>query len=291
MADMAGRFGAEVHVVEAPWGEIIDPAAVREALNLRPRTRIVGMVHAETSTGSHQPIEEISAIAHEAGALFLADTVTSLGCLEVEVDRWAIDAAYSCSQKGLSCPPGLAPVTFSPAAVEKVRRRTTEPASWYLDLRLLSDYWGSKRTYHHTASANLGYALHEGLRVVMEEGLDVRHARHRHHHRALRAGLEAMGLSYIPEHSLPNLNAVHIPAGADDAVVRRRLLGEYGIEIGAGLGPFAGRAWRVGIMGSSCTQRNVVLVLGALEAVLSDSAVAVPRGDALAAASEVYAVR
>ena len=288
MAEMAERHGATVHRVEAPWGEIIDPAAIARALADHPATTIVGVVQAETSTGAHQPLEEISDIAHEAGALLLVDAVTSLGCVELRLDDWAVDACYSCSQKGLSSPPGLAPVSFSPLAAEKIRSRRTKVGSWYLDLNLVSRYWSSERVYHHTASSNLGCALYEGLRMVLEEGLDARHARHLRHHRALRAGLEALGLAYIPERSLPNLNAVHIPDGADDVVMRRRLLDEYGIEIGAGLGPFAGRAWRIGIMGSSCTRRNVILVLSALESILGDMGVPVTGGAAVAAASTVF---
>ena len=289
MVEMAERHGATVHRVEVPWGEIIDPAAIGRALADHPATKIVGVVHAETSTGAHQPLEEISALAHAAEALLLVDAVTSLGCVELRLDDWAIDACYSCSQKGLSSPPGLAPVSFSPLAADKIKSRKSTVRSWYLDLSLVSRYWSSDRVYHHTASSNLGYALYEGLRMVAEEGLDARHARHLNHHRALRAGLEALGLSYIPEHSLPNLNAVLVPDGADDLVMRKRLLNEYGIEIGAGLGPFAGKAWRVGIMGSSCTQRNVILVLGALESILGDMGVAVEKGAAITAASVIYA--
>ena len=289
MVEMAERHGAAVHRVEAPWGEIIDPAAIGRALADHPATKVVGVVHAETSTGAHQPLEEISALAHAAGALLLVDAVTSLGCVELRLDDWAIDACYSCSQKGLSSPPGLAPVSFSPMAAERIKGRKSRVRSWYLDLSLVSRYWSSDRVYHHTASSNLGYALYEGLRMVAEEGLDARQTRHLDHHRALRAGLEALGLSYIPERSLPNLNAVRVPDGADDPDVRKRLLNEYGIEIGAGLGPFAGKAWRIGIMGSSCTQRNVILVLGALESILGDMGVPVPKGAAIAAASEIFA--
>jgi alanine-glyoxylate transaminase/serine-glyoxylate transaminase/serine-pyruvate transaminase len=289
MADMAERHGATVHRVEVPWGEIIDPDEIRRALVAHPATRLVGLVHAETSTGAHQPLEAISELTHAAGALLVVDAVTSLGCVELRVDDWSIDACYSCSQKGLSCPPGLAPVTFSRAAAHAVRARTKQVRSWYLDLSLVASYWGPDRVYHHTASSNLGVALHEALRMVAEEGLDARHARHLRHHHALRAGLEAMGLSYIPSRSLPNLNAVHVPEGVDDTAVRRRLLDDFGIEIGAGLGPFKGRAWRIGIMGSSCVARNVILILGALEAILGDLGVPVPRGAALAAAAAVDA--
>jgi len=288
LADMARRYGAVVHTIEMPWGEVIDPDAVALALSDHPRTKVVGIVHAETSTGSHQPLELISKLVHDAGALLLVDVVTSMGCVELEVDGWGIDAAYSCSQKGLSCPPGLAPVTFSSAAVKKIGDRPTTPSTWYLDVGLLAGYWGPQHVYHHTASANLGYALYEGLRMVAEEGLDARWARHLLHHRALRAGLEAMGLDYIPSHSLPNLNAVRVPEGVDDLMVRQRLLADFDIEIGAGLGPFAGKAWRIGIMGSSCTRRNVILLLGALETILGGRGSGAAGGGAVSAAGEVY---
>jgi len=288
MVDVAERCGAVVHIVEAAWGEIIDDEAIRAALADHPATKVVGIVHAETSTGAHQPLVEISRLVHDAGALFLVDAVTSLGGVELDVDGWAIDACYSGTQKCLSCPPGLSPVTISPAAVEKIQNRSSKVQSWYLDLTMISKYWGENRIYHHTAPINMSYALYEALRIVIEEGLEPRLARHQLNHRALRAGLEAMGLSYIPKHSLPNLNAIHVPPGADDAVVRRRLLNDYGIEIGAGLGPFKGKAWRIGIMGSSCTRRHVVLVLGALESILSDMGVSLPKGEALAAANAVY---
>jgi alanine-glyoxylate transaminase/serine-glyoxylate transaminase/serine-pyruvate transaminase len=281
MTDVAGRCGAEVHVVEAPWGETFEPDAVAKALTAHPKAKVVGIVHAETSTGAHQPLVEISKLVHEAGALLLVDAVTSLGGVELDVDGWQIDACYSGTQKCLSCPPGLAPVTFSPAAFDVVRNRKTKVQSWYLDLSMIAAYWGESRVYHHTAPINMSYALYEALRVVVEEGLDARQARHLLNHRALRAGLEALGLRYIPSRSLPNLNAVQVPDGVDDGAVRKRLLQEYGIEIGAGLGPFKGKAWRVGLMGHSSTHRNVTLVLGALETILG-------RGGALAAAGEVY---
>jgi len=288
MADVASRCGATVHLVEAPWGETIEPDAVAKALAEHPKTKVVGIVHAETSTGAHQPLVEISRLVHDKGALLLVDAVTSLGGVELEVDDWHIDACYSGTQKCLSCPPGLAPVTFSPAAHDVVRKRKSKVQSWYLDLSMISQYWGESRVYHHTAPINMSYALYEALRMVVEEGLEARQARHLLNHRALRAGLEAMGVSYIPARSLPNLNAVHVPDGADDATVRRRLLGEYGIEIGAGLGPFKGKAWRIGLMGSSSTRRNVTAVLAALETLLGDQGVKLDRGAALAAAGEVY---
>jgi len=289
MADVARRCGAEVHVVEAPWGETIDPDAVAKALAEHPKTRVVGIVHAETSTGAHQPLVDISRLVHQAGALFLVDAVTSLGGVPLEVDEWKIDACYSGTQKCLSCPPGLAPVTLSPTAFDVVRARKTKVQSWYLDLSMIAQYWGESRVYHHTAPINMSYALYEALRIVVEEGLEARQARHLLNHRALRAGLEAMGLRYIPSRSLPNLNAVHVPEGIDDATVRRRLLQEHGIEIGAGLGPFKGKAWRIGLMGHSSTRRNVTAVLAALETILGDLGPGRERGAALAAAGEAYA--
>jgi alanine-glyoxylate transaminase/serine-glyoxylate transaminase/serine-pyruvate transaminase len=290
MAEMAERQGATVRVVEAPWGRTIDPAQVGAALRANPRAKLVGIVHAETSTGAHQPLEEISALAQTAGALFLVDAVTSLGGEELRVDDWRIDACYSGTQKCLSCPPGLAPVTFSPAAIEAMDRRKTKVRSWYLDMSLIRNYWSADRAYHHTAPINMTYALREALLALAEEGLDASVARHRRNHLALRAGLEAMGLRYVPERSLAPLNAVTIPDGVDDAKARARLLAEFGIEIGGGLGPFKGKAWRIGLMGASSTRRNVTLALAALETILGDAGVKLPRGAGLAAADAAYAV-
>jgi alanine-glyoxylate transaminase / serine-glyoxylate transaminase / serine-pyruvate transaminase len=270
LADMADRHGATVHLVEVAWGQTVGADAVAAALKAHPRAKWVGIVHAETSTGAHQPLEEISRLVHGAGALFIVDAVTSLGGHELRVDAWGIDACYSGTQKCLSCPPGLAPVTFSPAALDAMDRRTTKVRSWYLDMSLIRNYWSADRVYHHTAPVNMTYALREALRAVLEEGLEARIARHRDNHLALRAGLEALGLAYIPTASLASLNAVHVPAGVDDARVRGRLLDEYGIEIGGGLGPFKGKAWRIGLMGASSTKRNVTLLLAALEAILGD---------------------
>lgn len=289
MRDVAERCGAKVHAVEAAWGETIDPAAVAVALAAHPGTKVVGIVHAETSTGAHQPLEEISRLVHAAGALFLVDAVTSLGGLELRVDDWQIDACYSGTQKCLSCPPGLAPVTFSPAAVEVIDSRRTKVQSWYLDMSMIGRYWGAERVYHHTAPINMSYALYEALRIVLEEGLEARLRRHRRNHLALRAGLEAMGIEFIPRRSLATLNAVRVPAGVDDARVRRRLLEEYGIEIGAGLGPFAGQAWRIGLMGESSRRRNVVLLLAALQSLLADEGLETESAAALEAAAAVYA--
>ena len=288
MKDVAERCGSTVHAVEADWGSIIEPEAVAAALTAHPQTKVLGIVHAETSTGAHQPLEAISDLVHDAGALLLVDTVTSLGGHPVKVDEWRIDACYSGTQKCLSCPPGLAPVSFSAAAEAAMDARKTKVQSWYLDMAMLRKYWGTERVYHHTAPVNMTYALRESLLIIVEEGLEARFARHELNHRALRAGLEALGIAYIPQHSLATLNAVRVPAGADDPAVRSRLLQEYGIEIGAGLGPFKGQAWRIGLMGSSSTQRNVMLVLAALESILADQGVAVDKGQALAAAAEVY---
>jgi alanine-glyoxylate transaminase / serine-glyoxylate transaminase / serine-pyruvate transaminase len=289
MADVAERYGAAVHLVNAEWGETIAPAAVAAALAAHPRVKVVGIVHAETSTGAHQPLEEISRIVHAAGALLIVDAVTSLAGHELRVDDWRIDACYSGTQKCLSCPPGLAPVTFSAAALEAMDRRKTKCRSWYLDLSLIRNYWSADRAYHHTAPVNMTYALREALRAVLEEGLEARIARHRRNHLALRAGLEAMGLSYVPKTSLASLNAVFVPADVDDGRVRGRLLAEFGIEIGGGLGPFKGKAWRIGLMGASSTRRNVTLLLGALETLLRDGGWRLSPGAGLEAAGASYA--
>ncbi len=288
MRDVAQRCGATVHSIEADWGRIVEPSAVAAALADHPNTKVLGIVHAETSTGAHQPLVEISQLVHDAGALFLVDAVTSMGGVELLVDAWRIDAVYSGTQKCLSCPPGLSPVSFSPAALERMDGRKTKVQSWYLDVSMLRAYWSEERVYHHTAPINMTYALHEALRIVLEEGLEARIVRHTVNHEALRAGLEAMGLSYIPERSLTTLNAVHVPDGVDEMAVRKRLLNEFGIEIGAGLGPFKGKAWRIGLMGHSSTKRNVLLVLAALESLLLDQGADLKPGEALRAASGVY---
>lgn len=270
MADVAERYGAEVVTVRAPWGEPIDPRELRRALS-RTKAKLVGIVHAETSTGVLQPLEEISQITHEAGALLLVDTVTSLGGHPVKTDEWGIDACYSGTQKCLGVPPGLAPVSFSPAADEVIRNRKRKVANWYLDLNMVRDYWGQSRTYHHTAPVNMIYALREGLAIILEEGLEARWARHKANHDLLVSGLAEMGLGLLPaeEHSLWSLNAVRIPEGVDDMAVRRRLLADYNIEIGGGLGELKGRVWRVGLMGYTSSRANVRLFLTALAEVLA----------------------
>lgn len=289
MKDVAERYGASVIAVSAEWGRGIDPQQIADALAAHPRTKVVGIVHAETSTGEHQPLEEIARLVHQAGGLLLVDAVTSLGGIDVPVDRLEIDACYSGTQKCLGCPPGLAPVTFSPRALEAIDRRRTKVTSWYLDITMLRNYWGSDRVYHHTAPINMTYALREALQMVLEEGLANRIARHARNHRVLRAGLEAMGLTYIPEHSLTTLNAVNVPEGIDDAAVRKRLLNEYNIEIGAGLGPFKGKAWRVGLMGSSSCEANIWLLLSALETILHDCGAVLEPGAGIAAAGAALA--
>lgn len=270
MADIVERCGADLVRVDAPWGEPIDPAQVEGTLKTC-RPKLVAIVHAETSTGVLQPVEEIGKMTHDAGALFLVDTVTSLGGTDVRVDDWGIDAVYSGTQKCLSAPPGLSPVSFSPRAVAVMEKRTHKVQSWYLDLSMVMGYWsGAKRAYHHTAPISMLYALHEALRVVLQEGLETRFARHQRNHQLLRAKLETLGFEYIPpaEYCLPMLNAVHLPEGVDDAAVRKRLLNEYNIEIGAGLGNFAGNAWRIGLMGSSSTENHVNMLLAALSSIL-----------------------
>ncbi|QDU42391.1 Purine catabolism protein PucG [Symmachiella dynata] len=289
MADVAARAGAEVTTIERPFGEVFDADEIAEVV-ARVKPKVVGLIHAETSTGALQPIEEISRVVHDAGALLLLDTVTSLGGVPVEIDAWNVDAVYSGTQKCLSCPPGLAPVSFSAAALEVMDARKTKVASWYLDMSMVRNYWGGKRAYHHTAPINMNYALHEALRLVLEEGLENRFDRHRQNHLALCAGLEALGIQYaVPaDHRLPQLNAVVIPAGVDDAAVRKQLLGEFGIEIGGGLGPMAGKTWRIGLMGAASSNRNVLLLLAALERCLTDQGISITPGAGVAAANGVY---
>lgn len=290
MKDVAERYGATVVTIETDWGKGIDPEQVKQTLHAHPDAKAIGIVHAETSTGEHQPLDEIAELAHATETLLVVDAVTSLGGIDVPIDRLGIDACYSGTQKCLSCPPGLAPVTFSERALEAIDARKSKVTSWYLDVTMLRNYWGSDRVYHHTAPINMTYALREALLTIVEEGLQLRFARHERNHRMLRAGLEAMGLGYIPEHSLTTLNAVHVPEGIDDAVVRQRLLHEYDVEIGAGLGPFKGKAWRIGLMGSSSTEQNVVLILSALENILADLGHSFDKGGALAAAREAGSV-
>ncbi|MGI6381439.1 MAG: pyridoxal-phosphate-dependent aminotransferase family protein [Anaerolineae bacterium] len=271
MRDVASRAGAEVVALEVPWGQVFEADDVRQALRNQGPVKVVGIVHAETSTGAAQPLDELGAIAHETGALLLVDAVTSLGGMPVLVDRWDIDACYSGTQKCLSCPPGLAPVTFGARAVEAMSTRRTPVQSWYLDMNMVRRYWGSERLYHHTAPINMLYALHEALVLVLEEGLEARWERHAREHRRLKAGLEALGLRYLADsaHQLPMLNAVATPEGCDEGALRRRLLEEHAIEIGGGLGAFKGKAWRIGLMGESATESHVTRLLSALGTLMS----------------------
>ncbi len=270
MEDVAGRLGAKIDLLEFEWGTPIVLDTVAEQLKKGPYA-IVAMVHAETSTGMRNPVKEVGEMVSKTGALFLVDCVTSLGAMPVDVDERKIDAIYSCSQKGLSCPPGLAPVSFSPKAVEKILARRTKVPNWYLDISLLVKYWeGEKRAYHHTMSSNMIYGLYAGLQMLLAEGMENVYARQIAMQKRLGEGLQQMGISYfIPaELRLPHLTVVSIPAGVDDAAVRARLLNEFQIEIGSGLGALAGKIWRIGLMGHTARPENVDRFLAALKACL-----------------------
>ncbi len=288
LADMAERIGGDVTKIERPWGEVFSLAEVKEAL-ARVKPRVVAIVLAETSTGAWQPIEEIAAAVRDAEAMLILDTVTALGGIPVEIDKWQIDAVYSGTQKCLSCPPGLAPVSFSDRAVENILARKQKVRSWYLDVSLIANYWGGDRVYHHTAPINMTYALHESLRLVLAEGLEACWARHRRNHGALRAGLAALGIGYATQagHELPQLNAVKIPEGVDDVTVRKALLERFNVEIGAGLGAFKGKVWRIGLMGYSSRPENVFKLLDALEQLLMEQNQRVERGVAVTAAKSI----
>lgn len=269
LADMAQRYGAQVETIKKPWGEVFKAQEVQQALEKFP-AKIVGIVHAETSTGARQPIKEISEVVHQFNALIVVDTVTSLGGLPVEVDDNDIDVCYSGSQKCLSCPPGIAPITFGHRAETVMDQRKTKVANWYLDVNMVRSYWGSERTYHHTAPITMNYALYEALRIVAEEGLEARWARHQRNAQLLWDGVEAMGLAlHVPlEYRLPSLTTVRVPEGVNEAQVRSRLLNEYNIEIGGGLGELKGKVWRIGLMGYSSRPENVLLLLAALKEIL-----------------------
>lgn len=288
MSEMITRLGARPVRVECEWGGPVDIEKTREVWR-NSNARVLFAVQAETSTGVLQDVAPLAEIAAERDGLLLVDAVTSIGAHPVGVDRNHIDACYAGTQKALSCPPGLAPVTFSERALEKIRARRSMPSSWYLDVGLLLNYWGSERVYHHTAPISMNYALHEALRLVIEEGIEARASRHRLNHLALVAGIEAMGLEMqvAPEHRLWTLNAVRVPDGVDEARVRRRLLDEFNIEVGGGLGVFKGKIWRVGLMGAGSTENNVLLLLAALEKTLAGEGYKV-RDSGVTAAISVY---
>lgn len=286
------RCGGVAVVIDHEWGMPCDPQRLEDALEANPDTKIVSFVHAETSTGCLSDAKSLVEVAHKYGALTIVDAVTSLGGCPVLVDEWGVDAIYSASQKCLSCTPGLSPVSFSDRVVERVRQRKDKVHSWFMDMNLLSSYWGNtNRTYHHTAPTNSLFALHEALLLIREETLQDCWARHRRHHVALKAGLEAMGLKFLvaEECQIPQMNAVRVPEGVDEAEVRKRLLNEFNLEIGAGLGPLAGKIWRFGIMGYSCRPDNVMLCLSALGSVLQDMGYPVHVGEAEGAAHGAYA--
>jgi len=274
-------------MVEDTWGTPVDPNKLEDALRAHRDARIVAFVQAETSTGVQSDARKLTEIAHHHDCLTIVDAVTSLGGSPLKVDEWGLDAVYSCSQKCLSCAPGLSPVTFSDRSVDKIKQRKTKVQSWFFDLNLVMGYWGSgKRVYHHTAPINLLYGLHEALAMLQEEGLENSWARHRHQHLALRSGIEAMGLALLVHESarLPQLNAIVVPEGVDEAVLRSRLLNEYNLEIGAGLGSLAGKIVRIGLMGYGANMKNVMYCLEALEAVLADMRAPIHTGVAMNAA-------
>jgi alanine-glyoxylate transaminase/serine-glyoxylate transaminase/serine-pyruvate transaminase len=292
MQENVERCGATAIMVQDEWGAPVDPNKVEEALRTHPEATALAFVHAETSTGARSDAETLCRLARDHDALVIMDTVTSLGGIELKVDDWGADAVYSGSQKCLSCVPGIAPVTFSPRAVERIRARTQKVQSWFLDMQLVMGYWGgeSKRSYHHTAPVNALYALHEALLILEDETLEAAIARHLRNHRALVAGLEAIGLSMVVDREwrLPQLNTVRIPEGIDDARVRTHLLRDFDLEIGAGLGTLAGKAWRIGLMGHASRERNVITCLNALETVLRREGYDCDSGAAVDAARAQY---
>ena len=292
MKENVERAGGTAIMVEDEWGRAVDPAKAEAALKASPGAKILAFVHAETSTGAISDAQTLAALAHEHGCLTIVDTVTSLGGSPLKVEDWGLDAVYSGSQKCLSCVPGLSPITFSQRAVDAVTGRKHKVQSWFMDLNLVLGYWqgGSKRAYHHTAPINTLYALHEALVILQEEGIENAWARHRQNHDALKAGIEAMGLQFVvPEaERLPQLNAVSVPDGVDEATVRGALLDEYNLEIGAGLGAMAGKIWRIGLMGYASNRSNVLFCLGALDAVLTGMQAPIASGVAVDAARAVY---
>ena len=292
MADIVGRCGGTAANIEMPWGQIISPDQVEDRLKREGGAKAVALVHAETSTGAHQPLEGMGSLCRRYGALLIVDAVTSLGGVPVRTDDWGIDACYSGTQKCLSCPPGLAPLTMSPRALEVIKGRKTKTHSWYLDLAMIADYWAEgKRAYHHTAPISMVYALREALRLVDEEGLEPRFTRHRRNSAALMAGLKAYGCGPQAQegHRLPTLNCVTVPPAVDEGLVRKTLLSEFGIEIGGGLGPLAGKVWRIGLMGESSRQQHVVALLSALELIFHRHRWSAAPGAGIEAALKTYA--
>ena len=289
MADVAMRAGGLVNTITKPWGQVFSTTELKDAL-AKFTPKVVGIVMAETSTGASQPIPEIAEVVHNAGGLLIVDAVTSLGGMNVDVDQWGIDVIYSGTQKCLSCPPGLAPISFSPAAVASVEKRATKVASWYLDISMIANYWGENRAYHHTAPINMTYALYESLRLLHQEGLEACFARHILNHHALKAGLETLGFTYAadPDHQLPMLNAVNLPEAVDDAQMRLALLEQHNIEIGGGLGELKGKVWRIGIMGHSAKPANVLGLLDAIEKLFKKNQIPQESGAAYNAANAVY---
>lgn len=292
MMEMVERCGGVPVVVDDKWGEPVDPQKLEDVLRKNPDARLVAFVQAETSTGVMSDAKTLAAVAREHDCLVIADAVTSLGGAPLRVDEWGIDACYSASQKCLSCTPGLSPLTFSDRVLERMKARKDKPRGWFMDLGLLLGYWaGPNRSYHHTPPANSLYALHEALLMLHEEGLEHSWARHLRNCEALKAGLETFGFEFLvkEEHRLPQISTVLVPQGIDGTEVRRRLLDDHGLEIGAGLGALAGKVWRFGIMGHSSRVENVMLCLGALDTVLSDMGVKVGLGAAESAAHRAYA--
>jgi len=293
MAENVTRFGGELVLLQSEWGRAIDPAQVEATLKDHPKVKLVAFVHAETSTGVASDAKAICSVAAKAGCLTIVDCVTSLAGIEVALDDWGADAAYSGTQKCLSCAPGLSPFSMSDRAIEAIKARNHPVASWFLDMNLVMGYWGENttRAYHHTAPVNALYGLHQSLSLLQQEGLEASWRRHAMHHQALKAGLEALGLSFVVPESerLPQLNLVSVPDGVDEALVRQRLLSEFNLEIGAGLGVFAGKVWRIGLMGYASRRENVLLCVSALESVLADIGAPVTQGAALPATMEAFA--
>ena len=290
MKENVERCGATAVMVQDDWGKAVDINKVEDALRANPDARLVAFVHAETSTGAQSDVKAICELAHKHDCLTIVDAVTSLGGSELRVDDWQVDAIYSGTQKCLSCTPGISPVSFNDRAIEVIKNRKHKVQSWFLDLNLVMGYWGAgtRRAYHHTAPVNALYALHEALVMLQDEGIENAWKRHMDNHLALRAGLEAMGINFVVDEAsrLPQLNAVTIPEGVDDATVRSQLLNEFNLEIGAGLGDLAGKVWRIGLMGHSSRAENIMLCLSALEAVLGDLGANINTGVALAAAQK-----